>query len=294
MSTPKTNPVFAIACGAGDLPKLTLVAPDGARAEIYLHGAHVTSWVPRGGQERLFLSRKSQFSSGAPIRGGVPVAFPQFGGLGPLPLHGLVRLMPWEFVNAKAAGKRASAIFRVADTEESRRLWPHPFLAELTVSIGGSKAPGSAGELAVTLAVTNTGAEPFTLTTTLHTYLAVADIAATHVDGLVGLRYRDAAAGGVEVDEVSPRIDFPGEVNRIYFDAPAEARLVEAGRTTVIRKAGFPDAVVWNPAAAKCATMSDLEPDDYRRFVCVEAAAVGAPVRLAPGARWEGTQTLVA
>jgi len=33
---------------------------------------------------------------------------------------------------------------------------------------------------------------------------------------------------------------------------------------------------------------------DYRRFVCVEAATVGSPVRLAPGERWEGTQTLEA
>jgi glucose-6-phosphate 1-epimerase len=82
-------------------------------------------------------------------------------------------------------------------------------------------------------------------------------------------------------------------VNRIYFDAPAEVRLIEPDRTTVIRKAGFSDAVVWNPAAAKCATMPDLEPDDYRRFVCVEAATVESPVRLAPGERWQGTQTLV-
>ncbi len=294
MSTPKATPIFTIACGAGDLPRLTLAAPDGARAEIYLHGSHVTSWVPRGGPERLFLSRRSQFRTGAPIRGGVPVIVPQFGGLGPLPQHGLLRLMPWELVDARAAGKRASARFRAADTEESRRLWPHGFLAELTVTIGGSRGPAARDELALTLAVTNTGAEPFAFTAALHTYLAVADIAATRVEGLTGLRYRDAAAGGVEVDEAAPRIDFPGEVNRIYFDAPAEARLVEAGRTTVIRKAGFPDAVVWNPAAAKCATMSDQDPIDYRRFVCIEAAAVGAPVRLAPGKRWEGSQTVVA
>ena len=83
-------------------------------------------------------------------------------------------------------------------------------------------------------------------------------------------------------------------MNRIYFDAPAEARLVEAGRRIVVQKAGFADAVVWNPGAEKCATMADLEPEDYRRFVCVEAAIVGAPIQLAPGERWQGTQTLMA
>jgi glucose-6-phosphate 1-epimerase len=71
----------------------------------------------------------------------------------------------------------------------------------------------------------------------------------------------------------------------VYFDAPVQARLVEADR-----KVGFTDTVVWNPGTAKCASMPDLEPEDYRRFVCVEAATVGMPVHLAPGERWEGVQ----
>jgi len=64
-------------------------------------------------------------------------------------------------------------------------------------------------------------------------------------------------------------------VNLIYFAAPQEARLVESGPTTVIRKADFSNTVVWNTTAAKCAAMPDLEPDGYQRFVCVEAATVG-------------------
>ncbi len=144
----------------------------------------------------------------------------------------------------------------------------------------------------MTLAVTNTGAAPLAFTAALHTYFAIADIAATFVEGLAGLRYLDKAAGGIERHQVSPRVGFTDEVDSVYFDAPAEVRLVEPDRTTVIRSTGFADAVVWNPGAARCAAMPDLEPDDYRRFVCVEAACVGAPVRLAPGARWKGTQTL--
>ena len=67
--------------GAGGLPKIVLEAPDGARAELYLHGAHVTAWTPAGaGDERLFLSAASEFRADAAIRGGVPVIFPQFAG----------------------------------------------------------------------------------------------------------------------------------------------------------------------------------------------------------------------
>src|SRR5512139_2122415 len=111
MNPPTVDLVYAIAEAAGGLPKLSLVAPDGAQAEIYLYGAHVVSWIPAGGQERLFLSRASAFRVGAPIRGGVPIVFPQFGTTGPLPLHGLVRLMTWELAAAEAVGQGAIATF---------------------------------------------------------------------------------------------------------------------------------------------------------------------------------------
>ena len=57
--------------GAGNLPKVVLVAQDGARAEIYLQGAHLTSWIPAGAQgDRLFLSARSRFSAGPMDDGG--------------------------------------------------------------------------------------------------------------------------------------------------------------------------------------------------------------------------------
>lgn len=282
-----TNSCCALVPGAGDLPKAVLTAPDGARADIYLHGAHVTSWIPAGGTERLFMSQRSEFRADKPIWGGIPVIFPQFGMTGPLPLHGLVRLMPWTLAGARLDGTQAIATFQVRDSDDSRSRWPHPFQAELTVALGGQ-------QLAVTLAVTNTGSEPFSFTGGLHTYFSIADIAAATVEGLLGLRYRDAAAGWVDRQETAPRIAFTGEVNRIYFDAPAEARLIEPNRMTLIRSAGFADTVVWNPAAEKCAAMTDLEPTDYQRFVCVEAAAIAKPIPLASGERWQGNQTLVA
>ncbi len=61
-----------VAPGIGGLPRLVLQAPDGARSEIYLHGAHVTSWVPAGGQERLYVSELAEFRPDAAIRGGIP------------------------------------------------------------------------------------------------------------------------------------------------------------------------------------------------------------------------------
>ena len=84
---------------ADDLPKVMLTHRSGARAEAYLHGAHVTSWRNAAGDELLFLSRESDFTAGRPIRGGIPVIFPQFGS-GALVQHGFARSSEWQLVHS--------------------------------------------------------------------------------------------------------------------------------------------------------------------------------------------------
>src|SRR5258705_11634652 len=82
--------------GVGGLPLVKLRAADGATADVYLHGAHVTSWRPTpGDEERLFLSARSEFRPGTAIRGGIPVIFPQFAAEGPLVRHGFARTSEW-------------------------------------------------------------------------------------------------------------------------------------------------------------------------------------------------------
>jgi len=49
-----------------------------ATGEIYLHGAHVTSFRPATADEVLFLSSASNWQEGKAIRGGVPISFPWF------------------------------------------------------------------------------------------------------------------------------------------------------------------------------------------------------------------------
>lgn len=278
--------MFQISMGEGNLPKVLLTASDHARAEIYLHGAHVTSWIPAGGEEQFFLSQKSEFRPGAAIRGGVPIIFPQFSNLGPFLRHGFARTSLWEFVGAeKVAGNDVAAKFQLRDSAATRKMWPFAFLAEFIVTITGKR-------LEMTLAVTNTDAQPFSFTAALHTYFRVSEVGPVRLENLNGIRYHDQVTRKDAI-EVAPSVRFDGEVNRIYFNAPAHLVLREANRAVDIQATGFPDAVVWNPGAQNGAALSDLEAEGYRRFVCVEAAAIGTPVQLAPNASWRGTQILI-
>ena len=275
-----------VTVGQGGLPKVALTSLDGAHAEIYLHGAHVTSWRPAGDTERLYLSPHALFRPGAAIRGGVPIIFPQFAGFGPLPKHGFARSMAWTFAGAEQGDSATTARFTLAADAFTRNIWPHNFAAELMVTVGGS-------QLAIALSVLNQDDKPFGFTAALHTYLAVDDLSAAAVVGLTGTRYVDSTAGGGAAVDAAPTVMFAGEVDRIYFDAAAGLRLeMGSPRATLVRSIGFPDAVVWNPGPLKGAALDDLGPDGYRQFVCIEAAAIGRPVELAAGERWQGVQVL--
>lgn len=266
---------------------LVLRAADGAQARLHPHGGQLLSWIPAGeAEDRLYLSPISEAAPGVAIRGGVPVIFPQFAGEGPLPKHGFARTMRWSRQGADGLGQNsATASLVLRDNDHSRALWPQAFSALLEVRVSGDA-------LEIRFSVRNTGEKAFQFTTALHTYLRVDDLAEVDLLGLQGLRYRDSAAGGVERREEGSALRFDGEVDRIYFDAPPRLLLRDGQRALEVRQRGFADTVVWNPGAAKAAALADLPPGDYRRFVCVEAACVGTPIQLAPGASWSASQTL--
>src|SRR5580658_3823210 len=81
----------------GGLVRAVISTP-AADAELYLQGAHLTKWTPRGQRPVLFLSPKSLFTPGKAIRGGVPIIFPWFGDRSdgkPGPAHGFARITEW-------------------------------------------------------------------------------------------------------------------------------------------------------------------------------------------------------
>lgn len=256
---------------------------DGASARVCRHGAQVLGWCPRGaGRDLLYLSPRSVYSDGAAIRGGIPVVFPQFSGFGPLPKHGFLRNRAWRLVEA---ADRARIAFECDDDAATRACWPHAFGARLDVSL-------TEDSLHTALSVTNTGRVSFVFTAALHTYLAVREIAAVRVRGLAGARYLDATQALREDVERREAVTFDGEFDRV-FPAAASMLVLEDGNSCVtVEREGFGDAIVWNPGAAKGATLSDLGAGDWRRFLCIEPAVFAPPVTLTAGASWRGVQTL--
>jgi glucose-6-phosphate 1-epimerase len=273
------------------MEKVEVGARDGACVALYTHGAHVTSWKPASGEERLYLSSRSAFAPNAAIRGGVPIIFPQFASMGPLPKHGFARVREWELLRAGRTSKgKGEAQLRLTPSDETRASWNHAFEATYVVTVGGMS-------LSLALSVLNEDAAPFQFTAALHTYMLVDDVRGASVRGLEGVSYRDAAAGGAEGRQVEAELEASrggAELDRIYFGVGAPLEVRDALRRTRVAMTGFTDVVVWNPGEERAAALADLESGGWLRMLCVEAAAIGTPVRLEPGERWTGQQTLTA
>jgi len=266
---------------------LRLDSGRGAAVVIGLRGGQVLSWQTADGRERLYLSGQAVFDGSRPVRGGIPVCFPQFAGLGPLPKHGFVRTRRWEVAMQRCGDDYALVTLETGDDEATRALWPHPFRLELTLML-------EADRIDLELCVANPGDAPLSFTGALHSYLRVTQVEDVSLEGLRGYDYRDATAGDRIVRETGTELLVEAETDRAYFGARRPLLLKAANLSLGIAQEGFPDVVVWNPWVEKCAAIEDMPDNDWRHMLCIEAAVAKTPVTVAPGEEWYGRQTLVA
>ncbi|MBR0565686.1 D-hexose-6-phosphate mutarotase [Azoarcus sp. L1K30] len=267
------------------LPALELEA-SGARAVVSLFGGHVLSWTPAEGKEWLYLSEQSGFDGRTPIRGGVPVCFPQFAERGPLPKHGFARSRMWSLSEQRCGDDFALVVLRLHDDDATRAIWPFAFSLELTVCIEDNR-------LDLELEIANTDTRVFSFTGALHTYLRVSEVEEVAVEGLYGFNYIDTANADAVRRESGERVMIEAEVDRIYCGVTRPLLVRDARRSLGVNAEGFPDVVVWNPWETKCAAMPDMPDSGFRRMLCTEAAVAEKPVELPPGQQWWGRQTLV-
>jgi len=272
--SPTLNAQVIQQTGRGDLP-MVRIETHWSETEIYLLGACVTHFQRHGEPPLLFLSEKSRFENGSPIRGGIPVIFPWFGKpVDKSGQHGFVRARPWEFVEAKAQPDGiVTALFRLPPCPEL------PSIAvEYVVAIGET--------LTVELIVTNKSSSNFAFENCLHTYFTVGDINAVSVVGLKGVDYLDSLDGASRKTEAGDAIRFTGEVDRIYINTPQAAEIRDGAlhRGIRVEKENSLSTVVWNPWIAKSRAMADFGDEEYQRMVCVESGNVrDNSVALAPG-----------
>ncbi|KAJ1959907.1 hypothetical protein IWQ62_004426 [Dispira parvispora] len=268
--------------------KVILTHPTGASCEIKTFGATVTSWKVHG-QERLFLSRLSDLEGNKPIRGGIPLVFPQFG-KGPLMpgQHGFARHSTWEYMGvSKDDDSEIMVSFELRDSDATRASgWPYHFKLTYLVTL-------TATTLGTHLAVTNTDKVPIRFTALLHTYLTTPDISQVRIGQLGRLNYTDKVQNNLICFEERDQVTIQGETDRIYHSTPDTVPVeVAPGQVVNVKTINFRDTVVWNPWVEKAQAMADLDDQEYQQMICVESGSVHESVTLPSSQTWEAGQVL--
>jgi glucose-6-phosphate 1-epimerase len=271
--------VAQVTSGNGGLPRVSIATPV-ASAEIYLHGAQVTSWRPTGHEDVIFLSRQSQFEAGRAIRGGIPVCFPWFRNKlddPKAPSHGVVRTKAWELDAVEVQGNGVLVSLSTVSDEGTRAWWPHDFHLAHRATIGA--------QLTQELIVTNTNPGPVRFEEALHTYYHVGAAENIHIRGLDGVAYLDNTDGNREKRQHGD-IVFTEQTDRAYLDTTHAVEITDPvlRRRIRLEKQHARTTVVWNPWSTGAQSLSDLGDDEWRTMACVEASNMRAfGVDLAPG-----------
>jgi glucose-6-phosphate 1-epimerase len=267
----------AIVSGNGGLPKINITA-NASAAEIYLHGAHVAHFQKKGGPPLLFMSRKSHFAPGEPIRGGVPVCFPWFGNRDGEPSHGFARIVEWQLLKTAVTPDGAVTLTFALPQIPGRDAWKN-LRTDFIVTV--------ADKLTMELIATNNSSAATEVENCLHTYFHVGDIGAVSLTGLQSVPFDDFAAGanGARKVENDPVLRIMKETNRVYPNTTGavEIRDENLKRTIRVEKSSSQSTVVWNPWTTQ-KLPDDFDPAEYKQMVCVESGNVKQnKISLAPG-----------
>jgi D-hexose-6-phosphate mutarotase len=282
--------VAEIITGSGSLPAVRVTIPE-AQGTVYLHGAHVASWIPKDHDDVLWLSGKSIWQPDKPIRGGVPICFPWFGtgrdGKSNPP-HGFARLRTWQLESIEQKDNAVAITLLTTSDAETKNAWPHDFVLRHRVTFGK--------QLVMSLEFTNTqnrtrsvseGPQDQSLEfeEAQHTYFAVGDVRQVKVKGLTGVSYIDKVDNMKQKRETAPEITITAETDRPYFGTATPIVLEDPSksRKITLTKEGSRSTVVWNPWIAKAKAMPDFGDDEWPQMICIETCNVGPDaVKVAP------------
>jgi glucose-6-phosphate 1-epimerase len=262
----KSEQVHFVKAGQGLIK--AVIDNDFGHCEVYLQGAQVTSFVPKGEDEVLWLSEKAVFCEGKAIRGGIPLCWPWFGPHltdNSNATHGFARISQWQVADVQTTKGAATVLtLSLSQSESSLALWPFNFELQYQITV--------ADTLSVALTLTNTNDCDVQISEALHSYFLVGEIGQVAVEGLSDIDYLDKVDNGVRYKQMGD-ITVDREVDRVFVDTKQSCLLKDAEkrRTIEVSKSGSNSTILWNPWVDKARAMFDMNDDAYQSFICIES-----------------------
>ena len=273
-----------------DADVICIEHPSGSRVKVHRFGATIISFETCSGREVLFLSSLAKLDGSKPIRGGIPLVFPQFGQPDKsMPQHGFLRNRRWSIGKVYQDPHDSSSCCELHISFPQEDPQTHKFACQITLLV--KLQPTS---LTTILSITNTDEQQdFEFQALFHTYYRVQGGNATrkqicHVQGLSGYRVYDQITQEHYILQDGATIHIDREVDRIYSpihnssssagtDASPFKLILQTGYETTIEASASIDGVhipvsvvVWNPFIEKSKGMVDFDNQEYHDMICVE------------------------
>jgi D-hexose-6-phosphate mutarotase len=255
------------------------------RAVLALQGAHVMAFRPAGKDELLWVSPKTAFREGVPIRGGVPLCLPWFGpGPDGAMMHGFARLKEWTIAKVeRLANGSTCLVLEISGGVATSALWPHAFCFRLTIEVGST--------LKMSINAQNRGGDTAPLAFAFHTYFAVPKVYAANVSGLEGATYIDKTDNLARKSQVGD-VTIEGITDRVYLDVPQRQTIIASAGRRINIESNTRCAVVWN-AWNNDKNIPDLGEGNHVGYLCVERGDVADyAVALQPGQSYRAWMTI--
>jgi D-hexose-6-phosphate mutarotase len=250
--------------GPGKLP-VVKISNAHATAEIALHGGHIMSYIPVDEKPVLWMSDSSWFLPEKPIRGGIPVCWPWFGGHPDdknLPSHGFARISDWHVEMTEKVNDATRIVLKLTQENIAKNMPQFPFELRLDFMIGA--------DLQVALGIKNNGTENLSFTAALHTYFNISEISKIKITGLEQCRFLDTLDHTYKIQ--TGAITFSEETDRVYLETDSQCIIHDPGfgRRIKVAKSGSNSTVIWNPWIDKSKRMPDFGDNEYLNMACIE------------------------
>jgi glucose-6-phosphate 1-epimerase len=261
--------IAQVVTGRGNLQKIHITTPQ-AEGEIYLHGAQITSWRPKGSEDVIFVSEDSRWEDGRAIRGGIPICFPWFRAKqndAHAPAHGFVRTKTWRLDSLSHDQGSVTATLSTESDEHTRQLWPYDFRLVHRVTIGT--------KLDMEVIVTNTGNTSLRFEEALHTYHRVGDATQVRIAGLNAVSFLDNTDSNRESTQQGDVV-LKKATDNAYLNTAGTLEVIDPVLRRHIRvtKSSSFSTIVWNPWATGAKALADMGGDEWQRMICVEASNI--------------------
>jgi glucose-6-phosphate 1-epimerase len=191
-----------------------------------------------------------------------------------------VRITEWELISDEMHEDTRITKFQLSENPDTLTQWNNKFNLYLEVV-------SSHTALKLILTTENTNDEAIEISQALHTYFYVGDIEKIVIEGLQGKTYIDKLDSAILKTQAND-LSIDDEIDRIYL-TNTDLNLIDSSidRKLSISGKGHSSWVIWNPWKLKSKDIKDLADDEYRNFICIEAANADKIISIPPNEEYK-------